>query len=531
MSKKSEEAFRANNFKNLTPQRRSEIAAMGGTARQEQLSMTKSLTRILNLPVKKGAAEDVADGDSVRGLDKKNLTAWDMMALKLVRKGLKGDVPSTRLIAELTEKHEEIARGADEAYRGIRADLIAPGFSGVYFDVREHGHTEYVFPGGRGSTKSSFVSLCVIDILMRNPDINACVLRSVGNTVKDSVYAQLLWAIHQLELDDAFTSRKSPFEITRTATGQKIYFRGADDPNKIKSIKPEKGYIGVLWFEELDQFAGEEAVRKIEQSAIRGGDIAYIFKSFNPPKSALNWANLYVKHQKETRLTTMSDYRSVPKKWLGQPFLDEAAFLREINPKAYENEYLGVANGSGGNVFDNVELQAITDEEIARFDRVYRGVDWGWYPDPFHYAACYFDSARLTLYIFDEYRCNKQGNEQTARYLQEHKGADSRTEIICDSAENKSIADYKSYGIAAKAARKPPGSVDYSMKWLQSLRKIVIDERRCPFAAKEFLEYEYDRDRAGNVISGYPDRDNHAIDAVRYATNRLWMGRNVGVLK
>ena len=424
------------------------------------------------------------------------------------------------------KKVEPEPKNEEQVYRGLPAALIAPTFAPVVFDIDEYGHSEYVFPGGRGSTKSSFVSLNIIDLLMKNDDMHACVLRQVANTLKDSVYNQILWAISALALDDEFTATKSPLEITRNKTGQKIYFRGADEPNKIKSIKVPFGYIGLLWFEELDQFYGEEAVRKIEQSVIRGGDVAYKFKTFNPPKSAMNWANKYIKIPRIDRLVTESNYLSVPKKWLGKPFLDDAEYLKSTNPDAYENEYLGYANGNGGNVFDNITVREITDEEIEIFDRVYNGVDWGWYPDLYAFVRSHYEPAQHTLYIFDEYTCSKQSNEQTAKTLFD-KGITRNDIITCDSAEQKSVGDYKAYGLLARAAIKGPGSREYSYKWLQSLRAIVIDNSRCPEACKEFLEYEYERDKEGNVISGYPDGNDHAIDAVRYATERLWRKKGV----
>ncbi len=406
-------------------------------------------------------------------------------------------------------------------YTGVPSNMVAPVFAPVVFDIQEHRHTEYVFPGGRGSTKSSFISLQIIDLIMNNDQMHAVVMRQVADTLRGSVYQQILWAIEALDLTDEFHATVSPMEITRKSTGQKIYFRGADDPGKVKSIKVPFGYIGILWLEELDQFTGPESVRKIEQSVIRGGDVAYIFKSFNPPKTASNWANKYIRIPKETRLVTESTYLDVPAKWLGKPFLDEAEFLKETNPEAYENEYLGVANGSGGSVFSNVVIRAITDEEIKQFDRLYNGVDWGWYPDPYHFTRCHYDAARLKLYIFTEYRCNKQSNRQTADKLLEL-GITGNDLITCDSAEEKSVGDYKAYGLLARGALKGPGSVEYSMKWLQSLVEIVIDNVRCPKTAEEFLEYEYERDKEGNVISGYPDKNNHGIDAVRYATNPIW---------
>ena len=424
------------------------------------------------------------------------------------------------LDAKDIKEEKTVDEGID--YKGIPSIMIAPCFSKVVFDILNKEHLEYVFPGGRGSTKSSFIGLQIIDLIMKNENMHACVLRQVKDTLRTSVYQQVKWAIDALSLEDEFNCTVSPLEITRKSTGQKIYFRGADDPDSIKSIKVPFGYIGICWFEELDQFSGPESVRKIEQSVIRGGDTAYIFKSFNPPKSANNWANKYVKIPKATRLTTWSTYLDVPKQWLGKPFLDEAEFLKEVNPEAYENEYMGVANGSGGSVFDNVEIRAITDEEISRFDRIYNGVDWGWFPDPWAFNRMYYDAARMALYIFDEGHANKKSNKETAKILKDKHGIKPNDKITCDSAEHKSTNDYKAEGLFARDAIKGPGSVEYSMKWFQSLVKIVIDNARCPKTAEEFLDYEYERDKEGEIISGYPDKNNHHIDACRYAMEEVW---------
>ena len=425
----------------------------------------------------------------------------------------------TKLLKEQTE-----CKVNTEVYNGIPATLIAPTFQPVLLDIAEGGHTEYDFPGGRGSTKSTFISLEIVDLIMRNPDMSACAMRKVGKTLRDSCYAQIKWAIGALKLESEFNFTVSPMEITRKATGQKIYFRGADDPLKMKSIKPENGYLAILWFEEMDQFAGESELRSIRQSVIRGGDDAIIFCSFNPPKSANNWANDYVLSPPASRLVTRSDYLTVPKKWLGKAFLDLADELKEKNPDAYRNEYLGEANGSGGNVFDNIELRRITDEELAQFDNILNGVDWGWYPDLYAFVRVHYDPARLTLYIWQEYTCNKKSNRETAEQLISL-GITAADIVTCDSAEEKSVSDYRSFGINARAAEKGPESRRYSFKWLQSLVKIVIDPDRCPVAAKEFRHFEYERDKDGKILSSFPDGDDHCIDAVRYATNRIWKKR------
>lgn len=436
------------------------------------------------------------------------------------------DLEKTLTIKEQKEaqrKAEEAARATGVYHMDL--DIIADIFHPMVRDIRRELHTEYVLPGGRGSTKSSGISCIIVELLKNYSDMNALVLRKVGNTIKDSVYSQLKWAIYKMGLEAEFKFKKSPFEITYVPTGQTIYFRGADDPLKIKSIKPEVGYIGIIWFEELDQFAGPEEVRNIQQSAIRGGDKAFRFKSFNPPRSRNNWANEYTaeaEFKNDAAQVVRSTYKDVPADWLGEQFINDAEHLKEVNPSAYENEYMGEANGNGGNVFEYIEERTITDEEIAQMDRIYQGVDWGWFPDPYAFVRLYYDASRETIYFIDEIGENKKTNHQTAEEIKK-RGYDDY-EITCDSAEKKSTNDYRDEGLAARDAIKGPGSVEYSMKWLQG-KKLIFDPVRTPKANKEFKRYEYERDKEGNIISGYPDHDNHFIDATRYATESIWRRR------
>lgn len=425
------------------------------------------------------------------------------------------------------KQEQEEKKAAEEAARNAKPyhmDLynIPDCFHWAIRDIRDKEHLEYVFKGGRGSTKSTTVGMTIVELMKNNHDIHAVVCRKVGNTIKDSVYNKIKWAIGKQEFTEEFDSKLSPMEITLKATGQKIYFRGADDPDKIKSINPEFGYIGILWFEELDQFAGPEEIRKIEQSAIRGGDLAWIFKSFNPPKTMNNWANKYVLEPKENRIVHSSTYLDVPKGWLGQPFIDEAEHLKEVNPNAYEHEYMGIANGNGGNVFEYLEIRNITDEEIGHMDKIFQGCDWGFFPDPYAFIRLYYNHNTEKIYLIDEIYENKWSNRKSADEILKRKYDDYT--ITCDSAEPKSINDYRDFGLPARGAIKGPGSVEYSMKWLQT-RTIVIDPKRTPNAYKEFSEYEYERDKDGNVISGYPDENNHLVDACRYATESLWRRR------
>ena len=407
----------------------------------------------------------------------------------------------------------------------LLSEKIGSAFYGVAHDVFCHGHTHYDFSGGRGSLKSSTVSIIVPLLLVANPGTHALVLRKVANTIRDSVYAQYIWAIGELGMAAYWEAKVSPMELIYKPTGQKIMFRGADDPMKIKSIKVPFGYIAVTHFEEKDQFAGRAEIRNILQSTMRGGSVFWNFESYNPPISRDNWANKDSLEERADRLCHKSTYLQAPPEWLGEQFLEEAEHLKETDERAYQHEYLGIPVGTGGNVFDNLELREITDEEISHFDRIYQGVDYGWFPDPFAFIRVHYDKARETIYLIDEIYQNKLSNEQSAGMIKA-KGYASAY-IICDSAEPKSVADFRAMGLPAKAAVKGPDSVAYGMKWLQR-RKIVIDRRRTPHAYDEFVNYEYDRDKDGNFISGYPDEKNHLIDALRYAVEPI--SRRMGVI-
>lgn len=406
-----------------------------------------------------------------------------------------------------------------------RKSVIADVFKPVSLDLQRGGHAEYFLKGGRGSTKSSFLSIEIILGMMRDDHANAIVYRRVANTIKDSVFEQIIWAIDTLGLTGAFKCRKSPFEIERIKTGQRILFRGADDPMKSKSIKLKKGhYFKYLWFEELAEFRGMEDIRTIKQSILRGVDRAFTLYSYNPPKSANSWVNAEAMKPTPGRMVHTSNYLDVPPEWLGEAFIDEAERLKATNERAYRNEYMGEVTGTGGNVFENVTLRPITDDDLSSLEFFYQGIDWGYFPDPFQWVRCGFDVRRRKLYIFDEFRAYRSNNQTSYNAVKDMLRPDEP--LTADSAENKSIADFKEMGASwIRPAIKGPGSVDYSMKWLAGLAEIIIDPERCPAAAKEFIQYEYEMNRDGEYVAGYVDADNHAIDAVRYALVPIWKVR------
>lgn len=351
---------------------------------------------------------------------------------------------------------------------------------------------------------------------------NAVVIRRVKDTLRESVYEQITWAIYELGVADDWDIPDSKLKITYKPTGQVILFKGADKPKKLKSIKVAKGYIKYIWYEELDEFENKEKIDNINQSLMRGGEKFVAFYSFNPPASQRNWCNEEVLEERKDRLVNHSDYLSVPPEWLGPQFIIEAEHMKATRPTQYEHDYLGKVTGTGRDIFDNVILGEITNDEIMTFDRIYNGVDWGWFPDPWAFNRMHYDAARKTLYIWDEGHENKKSNRATYEILVKDHNITTNDKIVCDSAENKSVQDYRDYGLFARGAIKGPGSVEYSMKWFQSLKNIIIDNRRCPQTAKEFTHYEYEVDKEGIVINSYPDKDNHHIDACRYAMEEVW---------
>lgn len=402
--------------------------------------------------------------------------------------------------------------------------MIAPVYYEAHRDLKAGKHDVYWIKGGRGSAKSAFLSFEIIFGMLRDENANALVLRRFGNTVKDSVFSQIIWALGMLGIADQFVTRASPYELIRKGTGQRILFRGTDDPLKLKSIKLTKGYFKYLWCEELAEFRGLEDVRSVEQSVFRGVDRAFTLFSYNPPKTANAWVNTEALKAPEGRFTLTTCYTDLPGDWLGERFLSDAEELKKTNPLAYRNEYLGEITGTGGNVFENVELRKISDEELSGLDRFYQGIDWGWFPDPFQWVRVAWDAARRRLLIIDEYRTSKTGNAEAYEAIKDR--LTPNEELIADSAELKSVADFREYGAWwIRGAVKGPNSRAYSMKWLASLGKIIIDPERCPESAKEFIQYEYERTQSGEFSSGFPDGNDHAIDAVRYATSLIWRTR------
>ena len=487
----------------------------GGIASGQARRRKKTLSELAKMIADNPAPDNTRAKLAKMGISDEDANNNAVVAASIYAKAIKGNM-------QAVDKWEQLVAvsKSDESKYELPARVLGKEFVDINRQIKPN--IEYVFEGGRGGLKSSFVAFKIIELIKNNPQMHACITRQVAGTLKDSVYANMKWAINELGLMEEFECKVSPLEIKYIKTGQTIYFRGLDDETKLKSIKPEFGYIGILWKEEKDQMKGDAQERSVNQSVLRGGDESYDFSSYNPPKSKSNWVNRIKLVPNPKRVIHHSSYLEAPAEWLGQKFIDDAEHLKEINPEAYEHEYLGIPNGDGGNVFEYLEIRDITDEEISHMDRIFAGVDYGWYPDAFCYLRTYYDSAREKIYLIDELYVNKWSNSKTADWIKK-KGYDDYT-MICDSAEPKSVNDFRDAGLPARGAIKGPGSIEYGFKFLQT-KTLVIDPKRTPNAYKEITEYEYDRDKEGNVISGYPDGNDHAISALRYAYEPLFNRR------
>lgn len=407
------------------------------------------------------------------------------------------------------------------------SELIAPDFYAVHASMRTGKHDEYFLKGGRGSGKSSFASLELVLCLLRDPQAHAIVYRRVAATLRESVFEQLIWALDALGMEGLYEIRRTPLEILLKNTGQRILFRGADDPGKSKSLKLSSGYFRYLWFEEAAEFPGMQDLRTIKASVLRGVEKACTVYSYNPPVSASNWINAEAICLRPGRLVHHSSYDRMPPEWLGESFLAEAEALKKSNARAWRHMYMGEVTGTGGQVFDNLTLRAVGQQEIDCLDRLLNGLDFGFAVDPDAFVRVCYDAKRRRLFVAEEFFGVRTPADRLAGEVLRLAGSET---VHCDSADPRMIQELRLRGVNAVGAKKGPGSVRQGIRFLQELGEIIIDPARCPNAAREFSGYEYERDGLGGFRADCPDKDNHLIDAVRYALEDVIRHRSATTL-
>lgn len=413
------------------------------------------------------------------------------------------------------------------------SDIIIPKFYSAHYHVQNNTYTHFYLPGGRSSTKSSFVAIEIIYNMMRdynnNEFSNAVVLRKVTATCKDSVYANLLWAIDVLNVKEYWDAKLSPLSLIYKPSGQQILFRGSAnkrDYEKIKSIKFIKGYCKYAWFEELSEFDSLEEIRQINASLLRGegNDNAKVFYTYNPPASKNAWVNKYRRDNIKSRIVVDSTYLDVPASWLGKTNLNDINELKEININKYNYMYLAQEIGEGLEIYKNVIISTISNDQINSFKKISRGLDLGFKKDASSYVETYYDENKQNLYIFNEVYGWSLSNQALYDKI---KPLSQQYLIKCDCAEPRTINELNKLGLNVRACRKGKDSLRHGIRWLQNLNAIYIDKQRCPYAASDFELYEYEKNAYDNIKDGDYPHETHASAATRYALDDIILDRTV----
>ena len=422
--------------------------------------------------------------------------------------------------------------------------MVAPPHLAPHRAAARGGGDFWLF-GGRFSGKSSYISLEVVNLLMQDESRSALVAMKVGKDMRGSVYEQMLWALSEMGVAGEWDCTVSPMRMVRRATGQAVAFKGCDGAEKFKGVKAPSGtYFAVVWLEEVDQFDGPGEVRTVLQSTTRGagaGAPFWRFRSFNPPRSKDSWSNREIADREAKGLPVYrSSYLDMPVEWVPEQVRLDAQALKEADPESYAHEYLGEPVGYGAEVFPRAVARPVTDDERRRLERHCYGVDWGFASDPFCWLKVAYDQASRTLYVLDEVSGLGLSNAESAAMVSARMGeprldgdggvvedAEPYARVMCDSAEPKSIDEWRCLGILAEGAPKQGAhSVRSGVRWLQERAAIVVDSS-CELAARELTCYQYARTKEGELTSRLPDSDNHAVDALRYAVSTLIADRTV----
>ena len=400
------------------------------------------------------------------------------------------------------------------------SELLSAKFYDVWRASKSKDILNVVCSGGRGSGKSSNVAHIITQLLMRYP-VNAVGIRKIDNTLEQSVYEQMKWAIEEQKVTHLFKFNKSPLRITYLPRGNYMVFRGAQYPERIKSLKDSRFPFAIAWVEELAEFRTEEEVTTITNSLLRGeldeGLQYKFFFTYNPPKRKQSWVNKKYGTQFVSGNTFVHHSTYLDNPFIAKEFIKEAEETKKKNEIKYRWEYMGEAIGSGITPFNNLEFREITDEEAANFDNIRNGLDFGYATDPLAFVRWHYDKKHNGIYAVDEFYGQKISNRQAANWIKSRGYQSDR--IGADSAEPKSIAELHGdfnlpnvYGV-----KKGPDSVEFGERWLDDLDFICIDPKRTPNIAREFESIDYQTDRDGNPKPRLEDKDNHTIDATRYA--------------
>lgn len=373
-----------------------------------------------------------------------------------------------------------------------------------------------VCKGSRASKKSKTTALNFVYRIMKHPQANLLVVRKTFRTLKDSCFTDLKWAIKRLQVEDYWEAKTSPLEITYKPTGQKILFRGLDDPLKITSITVDVGYLCWGWIEEAYEITSEADFDVLDES-IRGDMPEGLFKqwtlTFNPWNEHHWLKKRFFDVESPDVLAMTTDYRC--NEWLDAADLRLFEEMKARNPRRYQVAGLGNWGIVDGLVFENWEERAFTLDEV-RDCVTCCGLDFGFSIDPTAFVVAFLNLKTKELYIWDEIYRKGMSNRAIADAI--INAGYSKERITADSAEPKSIEELKGYGLRVRAAKKGRDSVRHGIQWMQDLR--IYIHPRCVNLIVEFSNYTWEKDKYGNAINTPIDDFNHGIDGCRYACEK-----------
>ena len=388
-------------------------------------------------------------------------------------------------------------------------DIVGRGY-GTYWNYKGRYR---VCKGSRASKKSTTTAMNLIYRIMEYPESNALVVRKTYRTLLDSCFAQLKWAVNRLGVKDYFDFKLSPLEIIYKPTGQKILFRGLDDPLKVTSVTVDVGSLCFLWIEEAYEIMSESDFDMLDES-IRGevpkGHFKQITLTFNPWNER-HWikGRFFDKLDKDV-LAITTNY--ICNEWLDRSDLNVFERMKENNPRRYQVAGLGNWGIVDGLIYENFEERLFTLEEIKDYKTV-AGLDFGYTNDPTAFFIGFLDKKDSILYVWDEMYSKGLSNKKIYENIKNM--GYSKEKITGDSAEPKSIDELKGYGLRIKGAKKGKDSILNGIQWIQDLK--IIIHPRCNNFLTEISNYQWDKDKFGKALNRPIDDFNHLLDAMRYA--------------
>lgn len=393
-------------------------------------------------------------------------------------------------------------------------EVIGKGY-GTYWNYKGRYR---VVKGSRASKKSTTTALNMIYRIMTYPNSNGLVIRKVFRTIKDSCFSQLKWAIHRLKVDKYWKATNSPLELTYLPTGQKILFRGLDDPLKVTSVAVDKGSLCFLWIEEAYEIMNEDDFNMLDES-IRGQVPDGLFKQITltlNPWNDRHWIKKrFFDIEDKDILAITTNYKC--NEWLDESDLKVFETMKIHNPKRYRVAGLGEWGVVDGLVYENVREDRFNKEDVIKNNPNIKpvfGLDFGYTNDPTALFCGLLDLENYKIYVFDE--LYEKGLSNKNIYKEIEKMGYRKERIIADSAEPKSIDELKDLGLyRISPAKKGKDSILNGVQFIQNFEIIV--HPRCVNFMTEITNYQWAKDKFNKAINEPIDDFNHLQDAMRYA--------------